>query len=79
MPPIGSIFLNNTTQAVRLPAEARFPDHVKKVEIRVVGNTRILTPAGSGWESFFASLSWEDDEPLFERGPQIASERGDLI
>jgi virulence-associated protein VagC len=28
---LGSVFTNNRTQAVRLPAEVRFPDSVSKV------------------------------------------------
>ena len=51
--PTTTIFTNNRTQAVRLPAEARFPDSVKKVDVRVVGQERIISPAGSAWDSFF--------------------------
>jgi len=32
---IGSVFVNNRTQAVRLPADTRFPETVKKVSVRV--------------------------------------------
>ena len=37
----GSVFVNNRTQAVRLPADTRFPDEVKQVSVRVVGKDRI--------------------------------------
>jgi antitoxin VapB len=50
---IGSVFENNRTQAVRLPAETRFPRDVKNVSVRVIGNTRILEPVNSTWDSFF--------------------------
>ena len=33
----GSVFVNNRTQAVRLPADTRFPEGVKQVNVRVVG------------------------------------------
>jgi len=33
----GTVFVNNRTQAVRLPAGTRFPDSAKKVQVRVVG------------------------------------------
>jgi len=33
-----TVFTNNRSQAVRLPADARFPDSVKKVEVRVRGH-----------------------------------------
>jgi antitoxin VapB len=49
-----TVFTNNRSQAVRLPAEARFPESVKKVEVRVVGASRVITPVGSEWDSFFA-------------------------
>lgn len=51
--PFGSVFTNNRTQAVRLPADTRFPAAVKKVLVRVVGKDRVLSPQGSTWDSFF--------------------------
>ena len=48
-----TVFTNNRSQAVRLPAEMRFPDSVKKVDVRVVGLQRIIAPAESAWDSFF--------------------------
>lgn len=48
-----TIFLNNRTQAVRIPAKFRFDDSVKQVMIRKVGNECILTPIDSVWDSFF--------------------------
>ncbi len=55
-----TVFLNNRSQAVRLPAEMRFPDSVKKVEVRVVGNSRVITPVGVTWQSFFSEPPLED-------------------
>lgn len=49
----GSVFVNNRTQAVRLPTEVRFPETVKKVTVRVVGKDRILSPVENTWDSFF--------------------------
>lgn len=48
-----SVFFNNRTQAVRIPAKFRFDDDVKAVMIRKVGNERILTPIDGVWDSFF--------------------------
>lgn len=56
----GSVFTNNRTQAVRLPVEARFHG-VKKVTVRVVGQSRILTPVGHTWDDFFAGERVDDD------------------
>lgn len=52
---IGSVFVNNRTQAVRLPADTRFPDDVKQVNVRVVGKDRIVSPVECTWDSFFLS------------------------
>ena len=38
----GLVFENNKTQTVRLPAEARFPQGVKRVNVRIVGADRVL-------------------------------------
>jgi antitoxin VapB len=51
--PITSVFTNNRTQAVRIPAELRLPDSVKKVEVRARGVERVITPVGQTWDSFF--------------------------
>ena len=40
----GSVFVNNRTQAVRLPAGTRFPDDIKQVNVRVIGKDRMLSP-----------------------------------
>lgn len=48
-----TVFTNNRTQAVRLPAELRFADDIKQVNVRAVGNERIISPATETWDSFF--------------------------
>ena len=47
------IFMNNRSQAVRMPAEARFEESVKVVNVRVVGKDRVLSPLENTWDSFF--------------------------
>lgn len=74
----GSIFLNNRTQAVRIPAEARFPEGVKQVAVRIVGNDRILTPIEHAWDSFFLSDERVSDDYMSVRASQIQPEREDL-
>lgn len=66
----GTVFTTNRTQAVRLPAETRFPDSVKAVEVRVVGRDRVISPAGAGWDSFFRSGPEVTDDFMPERGSQ---------
>ncbi len=47
-----TVFTNNRTQAVRLPADMRLPDNVKQVVVRARGNERIITPIDNAWDSF---------------------------
>jgi antitoxin VapB len=72
---LGSVFKNNRTQAVRLPAESRFPENVKKVVVRVVGQDRILSPLTNTWDSFFLSEDGVTDDFMTERASQYQSER----
>lgn len=62
----GSVFVNNRTQAVRLPADTRFPDDVKQVNVRIVGKDRVLSPVDSAWDSFFLSEERVSDDFMEE-------------
>ena len=73
--PTGSVFVNNRTQAVRLPAETRFPDDVKQVHVRVVGKDRVLSPVDNTWDSFFEAEEGASDDFMTERASQEQSER----
>jgi antitoxin VapB len=72
---IGSVFENNRTQAVRLPAETRFPKEVKRVVVRVVGQDRVISPVENSWDSFFLSEEGVTDDFMAERATQEQSER----
>ena len=72
---IGSVFVNNRTQAVRLPVGTRFPGSVKKVIVRVVGKDRVLSPVGNTWDSFFTSDEKVTDDFMTERASQEQQER----
>lgn len=71
----GSVFVNNRTQAVRLPADTRFPDDVKQVNVRVVGKDRVLSPVDNTWDSFFLSEDRVSDDFMVERASQEQAER----
>jgi antitoxin VapB len=71
----GSVFENNRTQAVRLPADTRFPEGVKKVKVRIVGKDRVLSPVDSTWDSFFLSEDTVSEDFMVERASQEQSER----
>jgi antitoxin VapB len=73
-----TVFNNNRTQAVRLPAEMRFPDSVKKVEVRIVGQERIIAPAESAWDSFFLDAATATEDFMTERASQTQPERESL-
>jgi len=74
----GSVFENNRTQAVRLPADSRFPEDVKRVTVRVVGQDRILSPIENTWDSFFMSEQGVTDDFMTERATQDQPEREKL-
>lgn len=63
----GSVLVTNKTQVVCIPSEVRFPDDVKQVVIEVVGNTRVLIPVDSVWESYFDDPSPVSDDFMSER------------
>lgn len=74
---IASVFINNRSQAVRLPAELRLPDSVKKVNVRAVGNDRIISPVDQTWDSFFNSPGVTEDF-LIARAAQNQADRETL-
>ncbi|ASY80246.1 antitoxin [Pectobacterium polaris] len=45
-----TVFKSNRSQAVRLAKAVELPDDVKHAAI---GHTRIITPAGENWDSWF--------------------------
>jgi antitoxin VapB len=75
---ISTVFTNNRTQAVRLPAELRLPASVKKVEVRARGKDRIISPVGHRWDEFFLNGPPVSDDFLTDRGSQIQSDREEL-
>lgn len=70
-----SIFVTSRTQAVRLPAAMRFDDSVKKVNVRIVGKERILSPVENSWDSFFLSAETVSDDFMQEREKSFQPER----
>ncbi len=66
---------NNRTQIVTIPLEYRFPEGMKEVFIRKVGDEIILSPRPKDWSAFLAAgvrvsddfMADADDLPLQER------------
>ena len=75
---ISTVFTNNRSQAVRLPAEARLPDEVKKVVVRIRGRERIITPIENTWDNFFLNGPTVSDDFMSERPVQKPTERESL-
>ncbi len=73
-----TVFTNNRSQAIRLPAEMRLPDGVKRVDVRVRGCERIIAPLGQSWDSFFLDSPAVADDFLSERASQTQSARPEL-
>ncbi|MBE0546458.1 MAG: AbrB/MazE/SpoVT family DNA-binding domain-containing protein [Rubrivivax sp.] len=62
-----------------MPAAARLPPHVKRVEVRVRGAERIVVPLGHERDSFFADdAPGVSDDFLPERATQEQPPRAGL-
>jgi antitoxin VapB len=67
---------NNRAQVVTIPLEYRFPDDMKEVFIRKVGEEVILSPRPKDWSAFLASevrasedfMAEVEDLPVQRRG-----------
>ncbi len=58
-----TIFKSNRSQAVRIPKELAFPDDVKKVIVRKVGKSLVITPPEDFWDDFFDQPGIDIQEP----------------
>jgi antitoxin VapB len=70
-----TVFINNRSQAVRLPADVRLPEDVKQVSVRAVGKERIIAPLHASWDSFFMGELKASDDFMAERASQEQPER----
>ena len=75
---VTTVFINNRSQAIRLPAELRLPDTVKRVDVRARGAERIISPLGQTWDSFFLDSPQVADDFLETRASQDQPERDAL-
>ena len=56
-----TVFLSNRTQAIRLPKAVALPSTVKEVDVVAIGDTRIISPAGTSWDIWFDSPGVSED------------------
>lgn len=73
-----TIFLSNKMQAVRLPKAVAFPDEVSEVEIIAIGSSRLISPVGHRWDTFFSRETRVSDDFLAERDQGTAEDREPL-
>ena len=73
----GSVFKSNRSQAVRLPKRVAFPENVKKVDVIVLGNARLLAPSGEAWVTWFDGPGASEDF-MVERDQPLDQERSPL-
>lgn len=72
-----SVFKSNRSQAIRLPKRVAYPDDVKRVDIVIEGRSRIITPAGESWDTWFDGEGVSQDF-MSEREQQAPQERESL-
>jgi antitoxin VapB len=72
-----AVFKSNRSQAVRLPKSVAFPEGVTRVDVVAVGRTRIITPAGESWDSWFDGESVSADY-MTNREQPVDQEREEL-
>lgn len=72
---ISTVFINNRTQAVRLPADLRLPENVKRVHVRAIGNERVISPVENSWDSFFLNGPQASEDFLPSRASQRRTKR----
>ena len=75
---VSKVIKSNRTQTVRLPADMRFPDCVKSVEVRAVGNERIIAPVDQAWDRFFLGTNLLSEDFMTVRASQDQPERAAL-
>jgi antitoxin VapB len=73
----GAVFQSNGSQAVRLPKAVALPNDVRRVDVVAIGRTRILTPVGEAWDTWFDGPSVSADF-MAERKQPPGQERESL-
>ena len=68
-----TLFKSNKSQAVRLPKDVAFPEDVRQVRIIRDGKRRIIAPADSSWDDFFAAPGI-DLEPREQPAAEVRDE-----
>ena len=78
MPTKTVIVRANLMQVVPLPNDVAFPDDVQEIEIIKVGNSRVISPVGHRWDSYFSRPSRVSDDFMSERDQGVFEVRDPL-
>ncbi len=71
------IFMNNRSQAVRLPKAVAFSNTVQEVEIIAIGNSRVITPKAESWDQWFENKLVSED--FMEQRLQEADQQREIL
>ncbi|MFA5516557.1 MAG: type II toxin-antitoxin system VapB family antitoxin [Desulfuromonadales bacterium] len=71
-----TVFKSNRSQAVRLPKAVALPEDIKQVDVVAVGRTRIITPAGEAWDTWFDGPSVTADFMVERDQPPVQDREG---
>lgn len=70
-----TVFRSNRTQAVRLAKDVALPESVTEVEIRAIGDVRVILPVRRDWRDWWTNGMPVTDDFLVERDEPAAQER----
>ncbi|WP_345855788.1 type II toxin-antitoxin system VapB family antitoxin [Shewanella algae] len=71
-----TVFQSNRSQAIRLPKAAALPADVKSLDVVIIGRTRIISPAGESWGSWFNGPNVSGDYMSEREQPQHQDREG---
>lgn len=57
----GSVFMNNKTQAIRLPKSVRLPEGTRTVDIVRRGRAWVIIPSDQSWAQWFEDAEVSPD------------------
>jgi antitoxin VapB len=70
-----TVFISNSSRAVRLPKAVAFPENVHQVDIFKIGRSRVIVPQGKRWDDLFLSGPRVSEDFLSECKQPAAEER----
>lgn len=72
----GAVFKSNRSQAIRLPKSVALPEDITRVDVVAIGRTRIISPAGEAWDSWFEGENVSPDFMVSREQPTDQEREG---